>query len=212
MPHFLSKIKSPIVNNFQKYEIISLINGDTNNDDIIDYSDNLNVSGYFKKDILRKNGDRYDLNLDGKVNDKDLQIVLRNFGKKGDLYKGIPIPPTNQIILNSIEPKKIYYGDKMIIRGSGFKSAEKLVIGIREISTNNISGYLTKFKVLDDETIEISFFPSQTDMCHSFNPNEPTCEALMFISSSNYSLIVLTDDNRKSNEIEIRVLGEKISD
>lgn len=209
VPYFLSKIKTPVFSNLTSYDDeVSLINGDTNNDDIINDSDILNILFNINQNILEKYGIRYDLNLDERIDDQDLQIVLKNFGKKGD-SNNISILPVVPIRLNSIESYEIYYGDKVIIKGDGFKSAQKLVIGIKESSANNIDGYLTNFQILDDNTIEISSFPSQTNMCYSFDPIEPICLGLMVIQPGNYTLIILTDDNRNSNEVTVRILGER---
>ncbi|GIW66436.1 MAG: hypothetical protein KatS3mg095_0334 [Candidatus Parcubacteria bacterium] len=90
VPHFLSNLKDISDERYSSKIVLNLLNGDTNNDDIIDDQDNLNILFNYNSKILEDNGIKYDLNYDSQIDDKDLNIVLKNFGKKGDL-KGIII-------------------------------------------------------------------------------------------------------------------------
>jgi hypothetical protein len=81
MPHFLSK-RTYLQNNNQVN--IDLTYGDTNNDNIIDDSDLLNILFAFGQTSDWRNNPRVDLNFNGTVDDNDQEIVLRNFGSRGD--------------------------------------------------------------------------------------------------------------------------------
>ena len=81
IPHFLSK-KVYLINNNEVN--INLIYGDTNNDNIIDDSDLLNILFAFGQNSDWRNNPRVDLDFDGSVNEADQNIVLNNFGQRGD--------------------------------------------------------------------------------------------------------------------------------
>lgn len=206
-PHFLSHFRKIISLNYT--DKIYLTNGDTNNDDVINDSDILNITFNFGQDVLKENGIRYDLNLDYKIDDKDLRIVLNNFGKRGDLKPDL-MNNVKELKIFSIDPQAILPGDKVIIKGENFKTANRLVIGIKSKSSNSpktVDGYMENFKVLDDNTIEIASFSNSAGMCYSFNPYEAICLAAMVLSPGDYKLLLLSDDGRKSNEIEIKILS-----
>ncbi|MCS7184062.1 MAG: hypothetical protein NZ866_01795 [Patescibacteria group bacterium] len=80
IPHFISKrtsLNGNIVNN------VDLDYGDTNNDNIIDDTDLLNILFSFGQNSDWRNNPRVDLNFDGIVGDEDQRIVLNNFGQRG---------------------------------------------------------------------------------------------------------------------------------
>lgn len=94
-------IMSPSVSNLNNSQVIFLITGDLNEDNVINSADYSIAKGVFGAKSTSKNwNENIDFNRDGTINTADIAIIIKNMGKTGDSGVWVSPPATGSAYLN----------------------------------------------------------------------------------------------------------------